>query len=176
MENQSEYPSEADASGPDDMAPSQVPAGAVNHRPTDAPPSEARPVMAVRSEALVERLIAGLERWVARQRASDPDLLSVEEVASALRCSTDTVRRIPIADLPYYRVGKANLYFREDLLAFVRTKGASGSNTPDAHGEKPDDLATKKEAEDPPAVDRFVGEMLGLRTVDASTPAERRAE
>lgn len=52
----------------------------------------------------------------------DPDVLVVEQVAHLMRCSVDTVRRIPREDLPYSRPGKHNLYFREDVLRYVRTR------------------------------------------------------
>lgn len=64
----------------------------------------------------------------ARLRATHPqlywdqDVLVVEQVAHLMRCSLDTVRRIPREDLPYSRPGKLNLYFREDVLRYIRTR------------------------------------------------------
>ena len=82
------------------------------------------------------------------------------------------MRRIPRAALPVYRVGKANIYFREDVLAFVRKRRA-------ASVEKVKERAVKtvgaRPAESKSNVDAFVDEALGFRTADASKPAERRA-
>jgi hypothetical protein len=55
----------------------------------------------------------------------DPDVLVVDQVAHVMRCSVDTVRRIPRSDLPYHRPGKHNLYFREDVLRYVRSRRVS---------------------------------------------------
>ena len=52
---------------------------------------------------------------------SDPDFLTVEEVSAKLCCSPDTVRRIPRDRLPVYRVGKSNIYLREDLIRYVKS-------------------------------------------------------
>ncbi len=46
---------------------------------------------------------------------SDADFLTVEDVACLLRCSPDTVRRIPRDQLPVYRPAKRNIYLREDM-------------------------------------------------------------
>ncbi len=50
------------------------------------------------------------------------DILSISDVSDLLCCSVDTVRRIPHDELPVYRVGKSNLYLRDELIAFVRTR------------------------------------------------------
>lgn len=158
--------------------PPRRPTGATAARtsPGDARPAGPRAAPDIDVEAVIEKLLAGLALLIAKQRVRDPDLLALDDVAIALRCSTDTVRRISASALPFYRVGKSNLYFREDLLAFVRAKGVAASKPADANREKQINPAVEKEVGEPPAVDRFVSEMLGLSTVDASTPAERRAE
>ena len=120
----------------------------------------------------LEQLLGALLEVVVQRQARDPDLLSVHEVAAALRCSEDTVRRIPRAALPVYRVGKANLYFREDVLAFVRRRGAAPVEEIKRRPIKPTSGASTKGKDD---VDRFLGEVLGFGTADASKPAERRA-
>jgi hypothetical protein len=51
----------------------------------------------------------------------DADVLTVEEVSRILRCSPDTVRRIPRNKLPVYRPAKRNIYLREDLIRYVRS-------------------------------------------------------
>lgn len=51
----------------------------------------------------------------------DAEILTVEDVSALLRCSSDTVRRIPRDRLPVYRPGKRNLYLRDDLIRFIRS-------------------------------------------------------
>ncbi len=51
----------------------------------------------------------------------DREILTIEDVASLLRCSPDTVRRIPRDRLPAYRPGKRNLYLRDDIMRYVRS-------------------------------------------------------
>ena len=120
----------------------------------------------------LEQLLGALLEVVVQRQARDPDLLSVQEVASALRCSEDTVRRIPRAALPVYRVGKANLYFREDVLAFVRKRGVASVDEIKGRSVKSTGGASTQGEGD---VDRFLEEVLGFGTADASKPAERRA-
>ena len=50
----------------------------------------------------------------------DPDILTVNDVAALLRCAVDTARRIPSDQLPVYRVGKRNLYLRDDVFRYLR--------------------------------------------------------
>lgn len=53
----------------------------------------------------------------------DPEILTVEEVAAILRCSVDQARRIPRTELPaYVGPGKFVLYFREDVLRYLRNR------------------------------------------------------
>ena len=120
----------------------------------------------------LEHLLGALLEALAGKSSVDRDLLSVAEVAAALRCAEDTVRRIPRAALPVYRVGKANLYFREDVLAFVRRRGVSPVEEIKRRSVTPTSRAPAKGKDH---VDRFLGEVLGFGTADASKPAERRA-
>ena len=120
----------------------------------------------------LEQLLGALLEALAGRPSVDRDLLSVAEVAAALRCSEDTVRRIPRAVLPVYRVGKANLYFREDVLAFVRGQGAAPAEKAKKRCVRAVGL---KPMERKGNVDDLISEVLGFGTADASKPAERRA-
>ncbi|MBF0268798.1 MAG: helix-turn-helix domain-containing protein [Alphaproteobacteria bacterium] len=53
---------------------------------------------------------------------TDPErlFLTVDEVASILRCSIDHVRRIPRDELPCSRPGKMNIYRFQDIDAYVK--------------------------------------------------------
>ena len=54
---------------------------------------------------------------------TDADILVTEDVARMLHCAVDTVRRIPRDELPVYRgPGRYNLYLRDDLIRYVRTR------------------------------------------------------
>ncbi|WP_156917566.1 helix-turn-helix domain-containing protein [Salinarimonas rosea] len=53
---------------------------------------------------------------------ADPDLLFVENVATALGCSVDHVRRIPRNELPAARVGQRVIYRRIDVATYVAAK------------------------------------------------------
>jgi len=110
----------------------------------------------------LETLLNGLLRAIAEARAGNPDLLSVKEVGGALRCSEDTVRRIPPAALPVYRVGKSNLYFREDVLRYVRSRPVR------PRLETSNDFAVAD-------IDVLLREVLNGDAVDVREPAERRA-
>ena len=57
------------------------------------------------------------------------DILVTEDVARILHCAVDTVRRIPRDELPVYRgPGRYNLYLREDVIRYVRTRRVIGPN------------------------------------------------
>ena len=56
----------------------------------------------------------------------EDDLLDIQQAAAFLRCSVDTLRRVPRTQLPVFRPGRHNLYFRRDLMAFARTRPAGG--------------------------------------------------
>jgi hypothetical protein len=54
---------------------------------------------------------------------ADADILSVDQVAATLRCSVDQARRIPRTELPAYQgPGKYVLYFRDDVLSYLRSR------------------------------------------------------
>lgn len=58
-----------------------------------------------------------------RTGSSDSEILAIEEAACILRCTVDTLRRVPRDQLPVYRgPGRSNLYLREDLKQFVRSR------------------------------------------------------
>lgn len=114
-------------------------------------------------QATLEHLLDALLEALAARPAGDPDLLSAPEVAAALRCSEDTVRRIPRAALPAYRVGKANLYFREDVLAFVRSKSVTCDCTADENG----DAGTQ--------IDQLITDVLESPRFVVRASSERRA-
>ncbi len=58
-----------------------------------------------------------------RTGPSDPEILAIEEAACILRCTVDTLRRVPRDQLPVYRgPGRSNLYLREDLKQFLRSR------------------------------------------------------
>ena len=62
------------------------------------------------------------------KRALDPDILTIEELAEVLRCSVDTLRRVSLSELPAYRVGRHNLYLREDVIRFLRKRRVERPN------------------------------------------------
>ena len=128
------------------------------------PPEPVGPANETSAEqATLESLLGALLEALAARPAGDPDLLAVQEVASALRCSEDTVRRIPRAALPVYRVGKANLYFREDVLAFVRSKSVSCDRPADENG----DAGTQ--------IDQLITDVLESPRFVVRASSERRA-
>ncbi|UTW51464.1 hypothetical protein KFF05_16425 [bacterium SCSIO 12827] len=53
---------------------------------------------------------------------TDSDILAIQGVAKLLHVAIDTVRKIPFADLPFARPGRRNLYAKEDVLRYHRTK------------------------------------------------------
>ncbi len=56
------------------------------------------------------------------------DVLTIEEVSSLLHCSPDTIRRKPRDQLPVYRVGKGNIYLREDVIRYVKSRRVQSTN------------------------------------------------
>ena len=56
------------------------------------------------------------------------DVLTIEDVSSLLHCSPDTIRRTPRDQLPTYRVGKVNLYLRDDVIRYVKTRQVQATN------------------------------------------------
>lgn len=64
-----------------------------------------------------------VQRRPSRFTANPDDVLTVEQVAVVLRCSVDQARRIPRTELPAYRgPGKYVLFFREDVLSYLRSR------------------------------------------------------
>ena len=62
-----------------------------------------------------------------RSGSPDVDVLVIEDVARLLRCSVDTLRRVPKDELPVYRgPGRKHLYLREDVIRFVRCRRITG--------------------------------------------------
>jgi len=56
-------------------------------------------------------------------RFADKEVFFVSNVAQMLGCSVDQARRIPRNELPAYRgPGKWLLYFREDVIRYVRAR------------------------------------------------------
>lgn len=94
-------------------------------------------------------------------RPVDPDLISIADVSAALRCADDTVRRIPPGEFPIRRVGKTNLYFREDVLRYVRTRQAG-------HSER------SVGAADVADIDAVLNVVLDNGPIDAREPSRKR--
>ena len=80
-----------------------------------------------------------------------------------LPCSEDTLRRIPLDELPVYRAGKSNLYLREDVIHFLRTHRRLGP----ARAGPSDELTTN--------IDALIHEMVEPDPVDVREPSERTA-
>ena len=90
-------------------------------------------------------------------------MLSLVEVCAVLRCSEDTLRRVPLGQLPVYRVGKSNLYLREEVIQFLR---AHKLHRPGA-ASLSDELTTD--------IDALIHEMVEPDPVDVREPSERTA-
>ncbi|MBF0622819.1 MAG: helix-turn-helix domain-containing protein [Magnetococcales bacterium] len=72
-------------------------------------------------EVLMEKSTDGHSQ--AQHHVVDQEILTIDEAAIILRCTVDTLRRIHKEDLPVYRgPGRCNLYLRDDLLAFIRSR------------------------------------------------------
>ena len=99
---------------------------------------------------------------VPRYRACDRDILSIKEVAGLLRCSVDTLRRIPLQDLPAYRIGRVNLYLRQDVIALVRSRPVRRSDITSVLAEVLD------------SVDAQSRQVLDSAPVDARRRSRRR--
>ena len=58
---------------------------------------------------------------------SDPDRLTIDQLANLLCCSVDQARRIPRSELPAYRgPGKYLLYLRQDALRYIQSRPSIG--------------------------------------------------
>lgn len=117
------------------------------------------PSLVVKIEQLVE--------FLKRESVRDPDIMTLDAAARALECSVDTLRRIPQAQLPAYRVGKVNLYFREDILRYVRSRPADRHGPGLRKGGKP--VGSGDE------IDERLDDMLKSSSVNVRKPSERRA-
>ena len=112
------------------------------------------------SHGLAAALAAVIEALRNADRCA-ADILTVEQAAALLHCSVDTLRRIEPAELPYSRVGKTNLYLRDDLIAFVRKRRI----------RQPPSIS-RQDASD--AVDALIQSVLHTDVVDAREPRKRR--
>ena len=62
-------------------------------------------------------------------KAVDGDILVIEDVAELLHCSVDTLRRVPKHQLPAYSgPGRKNLYLRDDIIKFLKTRRIDSVN------------------------------------------------
>ncbi len=62
-------------------------------------------------------------------KAAASDILVIEDVAELLHCSVDTLRRIPKHQLPAYSgPGRKNLYLRDDIIKFLKTRRIDSVN------------------------------------------------
>ena len=105
-------------------------------------------------------VLAGVEI----SQPQDSDILSLPELSQILRCSEDTLRRVPVSQLPVYRIGKANLYLRDDVIRFVRSRRVVRGNA----DELIDDVVRDIEG-------RIPG-MISSAPVDVREPSKRRAK
>ena len=113
----------------------------------------------------VTALLHGMVQVLFARSSDDRDILTLARVATLLHCSEDTLRRVPCDELPIYRVGKTNLYFRDDVLRFVRTKRVSRD------GWRGETHTLDLEECD---VDRVTQRVLGSPKVDARKLSKRR--
>jgi len=117
-----------------------------------------------RSLAIV---LSKLEAEIANVSIDTKPILSIENVSCLLHCSIDTVRRIPRSELPAYRVGKSNLYLKEDVIKFVRSKPANdpmrGDTTTSFVNEDFD-------------IEAVIQSVLDSNQVDVREPSKRRAK
>lgn len=96
-------------------------------------------------------------------RPRDLDILSLDELSHILRCSADTLRRVPVSQLPVYRVGKANLYLRDDVVRFVRSRRVVRPNA---------ELLIDEVVQD---VEGRIRGVVASELVDVREPSRRRA-
>ena len=76
-------------------------------------------------EGSAAEMMLGALRQLLNEKSIDKDLLGIEQAARLMRCSVDTLRRVPSEELPVYRVGRENLYLREEIIRFVRSRRVS---------------------------------------------------
>lgn len=74
----------------------------------------------------VRTSVKGQLRFQRDRIGGNPDILGVVDVAKALRCSEDAVRRIPQEKLPAHNgPGKHVLYLRSELITYVQNLSAT---------------------------------------------------
>jgi hypothetical protein len=116
------------------MLPNQE-ADAVRSLPRAAVPSSVRPALDEFSTAVLAELVRAIQanpnansapaiEELARSiralsRTDWP--LGIEEVAELCRCTVDTVRRIPVEQLPRYQVGREVVFQKHEILQFIVT-------------------------------------------------------
>lgn len=62
-------------------------------------------------------------------KTADKDILVIEDVAEILHCSVVTLHRIPKHELPAYSgPGRKNLYLRDDIIRFLKTRRVDSVN------------------------------------------------
>lgn len=88
-------------------------------RPTDAPESVAQASMAdmVRHLAVAISELAAANLELARREWP----IDSAEAASRLKCKVDTLRRIPVQQLPRYKTGKEVTYLPHEILQYMVT-------------------------------------------------------
>ncbi len=60
------------------------------------------------------------------------EIMAKEEVARILRCSPDTLSRVPKSELPVYRgPGRCNLYLLEDIKRYLKSRRINAGMTDD---------------------------------------------
>ena len=116
-------------------------------------------------ESCLQELRVALRTAMA-QLPLDRDILSLTEVSAILRCSEDTLRRVPRDELPVYRVGKANLYLREEVIRYVRVHKMIRP-----FAGLPNDLSDDLAA----SIDGLIRDVIDSGTVDVREPSERTA-
>ena len=100
-----------------------------------------------------------LEKLV--HQPSNSEILDIKAASTLLHCSVDTLRRIPSDELPVYRVGKSNLYLKDEVIEFVRTKRVR---------EIPNHL----DQESVQFIDELLEDVLDSTTVDVREPSTRK--
>ena len=74
---------------------------------------------------------------ITSKMGADSEVLSIFDVERILRCSVDTVRRIPRTELPARDgPGKHLLYLRSDVLRYVAARPVAGASV----GPEPDEI------------------------------------
>lgn len=99
-------------------------------------PTEVPPYDTADSDGPVGFYDPALAAWTTALTIARSGILSIDEVAAMLRCSVDTVRRIPVDDLASYDgPGRGVLYLMDDVRSYLqhrkrRVKRRSGMSQP----------------------------------------------